>query len=561
MSDPTSDRVDAAVSYARQDEAVVEPLLAGLRAEGLAIWFDKDIPGGALWEETIARKYRASGALLFFVSKASLASQRCSEEVSTARTLGKPIIPVLLERLKLPEDLPDRFVLTLQARNAVEAYDRPDEEKRRGILRALAAFGIGGAAVGVADAGTIGAERTSSSAMSAQSSSSAPVVRVDPLAKSNAGVVKASSKLSSKTLAFGGAAAATLLVVGAIIVFQGDKAEVSAPARTAAASPSTSSVAPTDGTAAPSGDPAAPAAPRPTPEDIETGGARVTLESDTYRVGYPIPVRVENMPGHERDYVAVATAGSPGYGEVRYEYLRGRAQADIVLRPVMKPGDYEVRLFFGNDLDRGKSDQIRFSIPLTILPADPITLTPDQASLIEGRTIRIAYEGLPGNDKDWISTAEVDSPDGSYVGYTYSGGRRSGTAILPPVMKPGSYEIRVYFDDLTSDRTVQARIPIEVAAAPPVTLSLDAAVYRPGAPIAASFALMPGNQKDWLALSRTGEEGYLSYEYTDGETSGVETFRAPDEPGAYEIRAYFDDTTGDRNIRAVATFTVAVTPP
>ncbi|MVZ05413.1 toll/interleukin-1 receptor domain-containing protein, partial [Escherichia coli] len=86
MSDAGPDRVDAAVSYSRLDEARVEPLLAGLRARGLLVWFDKDIPGGALWEEIIARKYRASGALLFFVSKASLASQRCSEEVSTART-------------------------------------------------------------------------------------------------------------------------------------------------------------------------------------------------------------------------------------------------------------------------------------------------------------------------------------------------------------------------------------------------------------------------------------------------------------------------------------------
>ena len=111
MSQSAPDRVDAAVSYSRADQARVEPLIAGLKARGLVVWFDKDIPGGALWEEIIARKYRASGALLFFVSRDSLASQRCSEEVSTARTLGKPIIPILLDPLKLPDDLPDRFVL------------------------------------------------------------------------------------------------------------------------------------------------------------------------------------------------------------------------------------------------------------------------------------------------------------------------------------------------------------------------------------------------------------------------------------------------------------------
>ena len=130
-------------------------------------------------------------------------------------------------------------------------------------------------------------------------------------------------------------------------------------------------------------------------------------------------------------------------------------------------------------------------------------------------------------------------------------------------MKAGKYEIRVYFDDLTSDRTVQARIPIEVTPAPPVNIQLDANTYAPGADIIVSFNSMPGNAKDWFALARAGEDGYLTYIYTGGNTTGTQTFRAPDEPGAYEIRAYFDDATGDKTVRATAAFRIepAGAPP
>jgi len=557
MSDTAPERVDAAVSYSRHDEALVEPILTALRGEGLSIWFDKDIPGGALWEEIIARKYRAAGALLFFVSKASLASQRCSEEVSTARTLGKPIIPVLLERLKLPDDLPDRFVLTLQARNVVEAFNEPEEEKKRGILRALAALGIAGAAAGVAQADSMSATQTRlPQGSGAESSSGAKIAHIDPLAKSNAGVVKASSTISMKTVAFGGAAAATLLVVGAIILMQNtDRA--AAPARSATGAPSTSSVA-KDAKDEPAS-PVTPAAPAPT--ELASGDARAILQQTSYPAGKPIPLRVEGLPGNDNDLVAIAAVGSPAYAQVRYEYLRGKKSADVTLRAVMKPGDYEVRIFFGSDSGEGK-DVIRFSAPLTITPAAPITLKMDSQRVTEGQPLRIRYDGMPGNDKDWIATAQADADGGTYIDYVYTKGAASGLAELPPFVKPGQYEIRAYFDDLTSDRTVQARIPVEVIPAPPVTLTLDAAAYAPGDTITLTFADMPGNKKDWVALARPGDNGYLTYEYLNARKSGTQTLRAPDEPGDYEIRGYFDDATGDKTIRATASFTVgeAVAP-
>ncbi len=135
--------IDVAASYSRRDEAAVVPILAGLRGAGLAVWFDKNIPGGALWEETITRKLRAARAIVFFASRASLASDRCFDEISAARTLRKPIIPVVLDDVAIPDDLPDRLVLTLQTRNTVAANGRNAADVVADLVHALEALRTG----------------------------------------------------------------------------------------------------------------------------------------------------------------------------------------------------------------------------------------------------------------------------------------------------------------------------------------------------------------------------------------------------------------------------------
>ncbi|RZJ44850.1 MAG: TIR domain-containing protein, partial [Brevundimonas sp.] len=46
---------DVFVSYKREDERAVARLVKALRIDGLTVWWDRDIPTGAPWEETIER--------------------------------------------------------------------------------------------------------------------------------------------------------------------------------------------------------------------------------------------------------------------------------------------------------------------------------------------------------------------------------------------------------------------------------------------------------------------------------------------------------------------------
>ncbi|MFT3810288.1 MAG: toll/interleukin-1 receptor domain-containing protein [Micropepsaceae bacterium] len=142
MSADPADDIDIAASYSRRDAAAVVPLLDALKARGVKVWFDKNIPGGALWEETITRNMRRAKAVVFFASKESLASDRCFDEVSAARTLKRPIIPVLVEALRIPDDLPDRLVLTLQTRHTVDAWPGAEGDPVDQIMRALQGFGV-----------------------------------------------------------------------------------------------------------------------------------------------------------------------------------------------------------------------------------------------------------------------------------------------------------------------------------------------------------------------------------------------------------------------------------
>lgn len=144
MSADPADEIDIAASYSRRDAAAVVPILDALKARGVKVWFDKNIPGGALWEETITRNMRRAKAVVFFVSRESLASDRCFDEVSAARTLKRQIIPVLVEPVRMPDDLPDRLVLTLQTRNTVDAWPGAEGDPIDQIMRALANFGVRG---------------------------------------------------------------------------------------------------------------------------------------------------------------------------------------------------------------------------------------------------------------------------------------------------------------------------------------------------------------------------------------------------------------------------------
>lgn len=87
------------VSHSSQDAATTAQLVGRLRAAGFeSLFVDFDpavgIPAGRNWERELYSQLRRADGVLFVGSPASAASRWCLAELSLARSIGKPILPL-----------------------------------------------------------------------------------------------------------------------------------------------------------------------------------------------------------------------------------------------------------------------------------------------------------------------------------------------------------------------------------------------------------------------------------------------------------------------------------
>jgi hypothetical protein len=63
------------VSYKREDETRVGRIARGLEAAGFDVWWDRGLPNGESWHETIAAKLDAAGCVVLVWSLGSVSPQ------------------------------------------------------------------------------------------------------------------------------------------------------------------------------------------------------------------------------------------------------------------------------------------------------------------------------------------------------------------------------------------------------------------------------------------------------------------------------------------------------
>lgn len=91
------------ISYSHADEDVVFPLIAGIQKAGYRVWMDRGIEVGTEWSDNIADHLTRCEAVIFFVSKKSVASENCLDEIATAKSKKKPAILIFIEEdVQLP---------------------------------------------------------------------------------------------------------------------------------------------------------------------------------------------------------------------------------------------------------------------------------------------------------------------------------------------------------------------------------------------------------------------------------------------------------------------------
>ena len=85
------------VSYAHKDSELVLPIITKLYEEKYRVWYDEGIVPGSEWPHNIETHLKACSTALIYISKNSLASLNCENEVVNALQYKKRIIQYSLD--------------------------------------------------------------------------------------------------------------------------------------------------------------------------------------------------------------------------------------------------------------------------------------------------------------------------------------------------------------------------------------------------------------------------------------------------------------------------------
>ncbi len=125
---------DVFLSYKRQDEAAVGRLVKALRGEGLSVWWDRDIPPDAPWEDTIEREHQAARSLVVCWSPAAVTSENVKAEARRAKAQNR-LVQTFIAPCEPPMFFGERQGVDLSGWNG-----RVDDPRFRNVLEAVRAI-------------------------------------------------------------------------------------------------------------------------------------------------------------------------------------------------------------------------------------------------------------------------------------------------------------------------------------------------------------------------------------------------------------------------------------
>ena len=91
------------ISYSREDQEHVFPVVNKLREQGLDIWIDQEgIHGAKLWSQEIVNAIENSKVFILFASTKAFVSKNVTKELALAPESDKHILPVFIEDAEIP---------------------------------------------------------------------------------------------------------------------------------------------------------------------------------------------------------------------------------------------------------------------------------------------------------------------------------------------------------------------------------------------------------------------------------------------------------------------------
>lgn len=91
------------LSYSRRNEGFAIRLASDLTRNGLRVWIDqRELRAGEDWTQAIAESVARADALVLVLSPHAVRSQFVMQEIEAAAAAGKPILPVIRRRCRMP---------------------------------------------------------------------------------------------------------------------------------------------------------------------------------------------------------------------------------------------------------------------------------------------------------------------------------------------------------------------------------------------------------------------------------------------------------------------------
>lgn len=94
------------VSYSHEDRDIVEPIITLLRVTRNDVFWDyQSIPLGSVWRKEIKTALKKADVIVVFWCRHAEQSSEVAKEWRAARTMGKRLLPVVLDTTKMPRSL------------------------------------------------------------------------------------------------------------------------------------------------------------------------------------------------------------------------------------------------------------------------------------------------------------------------------------------------------------------------------------------------------------------------------------------------------------------------
>lgn len=130
------------VSYAHKDSERVLPFIEELDRYDYRLWYDAGINVGSNWPEVVASHLLNSSKVIFFISESFLRSQNCIREVNYAVAERKEMLCVLMDDVKLSEDL--SMQLSTVRKITMSTFSETTEKIREVLGSSLIGDGVEG---------------------------------------------------------------------------------------------------------------------------------------------------------------------------------------------------------------------------------------------------------------------------------------------------------------------------------------------------------------------------------------------------------------------------------